>query len=129
LGACPRVVQEVVGLALGLGQELLALLEQPAGPLQLLGQALDRLVEQLEHLVLVLEANGRRERDRLRVADDVGHAPQQDLGVELLHREALVGLAHRANLSFRRWATTGGTIEETSPPKRATSRTRLDERN
>ena len=37
-----------------LGEELLALLEQPAGGAQLLGQPLDRLVEELEHLVRLI---------------------------------------------------------------------------
>ena len=53
-----------------LGEELLALLEQPAGGAQLVGQALDRLLEQLEHLVPV-DHHRRRQRHRPGAGDQV----------------------------------------------------------
>ena len=48
LGLDPARLDDVVGLAAGLGEELLALLEQPAGVAQLLGERRERLLEQLE---------------------------------------------------------------------------------
>ena len=48
LGPGAGLLEDVVALAPHLGEELLALLQQPAGGAQLLGQAVDGLLEQLE---------------------------------------------------------------------------------
>ena len=64
LGLRAGRVEDVVALAPRLGEELLALLEQPARGAQLVGQAVDRLLEELEHLVAV-DHRRRRQRHRL----------------------------------------------------------------
>ena len=53
LGLDPAGVEHLVGLPAGLGDELLALLEHPAGLAQLVGQPVERLLEQLDDLVAV----------------------------------------------------------------------------
>ena len=63
LGLHPGGGHDLVGLAAGPLQVLLPLLEQPAGLAQLLGEALDGLVEQLQHLVAVHDG-GVRQRHR-----------------------------------------------------------------
>ena len=80
LGPHPRRLEQLVGLAAGLGDELLALLEHPAGLAQLVGQALQRLLEQLDDLVAV-DPRRRRQRHRRRRGDDVDRAAQQRLGI------------------------------------------------
>ena len=54
LGAGAGRVEDLVALVAHLGEVLLALLEQPAGGPELVGQPLDGLVEQLEDLLLVI---------------------------------------------------------------------------
>src|SRR5581483_8371752 len=151
LGAGPSLVEDVVGVATGLRKEVLTLLQEPPRRAQLVGQSLDRLLEQLEHL-LPVDHHRRRQRHRTCARDDVSDPPQQDLALGVLvvdprgrrvgscarHRAAcrcrLVGacsfvVVHRhgcANRSRIRAATGSGTIDETSPPNRAMSRMNFD---
>ena len=87
------------------------------GLLQLVGQAVERLLEQLEDLVPV-DHGRRRERDGAGRRDDVDGPAQQRLGV--VDRVGVV--THRANRSFKRRATGAGTRALTSRPSRAISR-------
>ena len=73
-------LEQLVGLPAGLGDELLALLQHPARLAQLVGQALQGLLEQLDDLVTI-DARRRRQRHRRRGGDDVDRAAQQRLGV------------------------------------------------
>jgi hypothetical protein len=65
---------------LGPRQELVAVLHQPARLAHLVGQALDGLVEQVEHLVAV-DLDLGRQRRRAGPVDQVVHAVQQGLDV------------------------------------------------
>src|SRR5581483_10156755 len=137
LGLHPGGGDDLVGLPAGPLQELLPLLQQPAGLAQLLGKSLEHLVEQLQHLVAVHD--GRvRQRHRPRRLDQLPQVLEQVAEVAAegrWGRQLLVDRrgAHAGGPSLKRWssraATTGGTRLETSPPKRATSRTRLEDRN
>ena len=72
--------EQFVGFAAGLGDELLAFLQHPAGLAQLVGQPGEGLLEQLDDLVAI-DARRRRQRHRRRRGDDVDGPPQQRLGV------------------------------------------------
>src|SRR5262245_14938856 len=80
LGAHPRRLEQLVGLPPGLGDELLALLQHPAGLPQLVRQSLQRLFEQLDDLVPV-DPGRRRQWHRRCRRDDVDRPPEQRLGV------------------------------------------------
>ena len=80
LGAGAGLVEDVLALALHLGEVLLALLQQPPGGAQLVGQALDGLVEQVEHLVAV-DHHRRRQRHRPGRRHQVVEAPEHVLDV------------------------------------------------
>ena len=71
-----RQLEDLVAFAADLGQELLALLQQPPGGPQLVGETIEDLVEQLEHFVLV-DARIGRQRDRTGGFDDFDRPPQQ----------------------------------------------------
>src|SRR3546814_15443498 len=71
---------DVLALAAHLGEVLLALLQQPTSGAQLVGQALDDLVERVEHLVAVAH-HGRRQRHRPGGPDDAVQASQNTLDV------------------------------------------------
>ena len=64
LGADPPCLDDVVGLATGLAEELLALLEQPPRVTQLLGECRDRLLEQLEELLRLTSTDADMGIDR-----------------------------------------------------------------
>src|SRR3546814_5354186 len=124
---------DVLALAAHLGEVLLALLQQPTSGAQLVGQALDDLVERVEHLVAV-DHHGRRQRHRPGGPDDVVQASQHhlDVGARLPRALELCGVvdalfvvvhvAHRGYFSLSRLATAVGTIDDTSPHQRAMSR-------
>src|SRR5207249_10325740 len=102
----------------GLCQELLAILHDPAGLLDLLRQALLHRLDHPEDLVAVHQDRGRQ-RHRFGVAD------------ERLELQQASGQIHqpspsRSTRALRTWS---GTSPSTSPPSRATSFTREEERN
>ena len=68
--ALARLLDDALGLALGLGEHLLALLDDPARLLDLLGDRGAHLVEDVVDLLFV-HADGVRQRDLLGVVDEV----------------------------------------------------------
>src|ERR687893_205031 len=72
-----RLLDDALGLALGLGEHLLALLDDPASLLDLLGDRGPHLVEDVVDLLLV-DANLIRQRDRLGVVNLVVELVDQD---------------------------------------------------
>ncbi len=69
--------------------------EQPAGGAQLVGQALDRLLEQLEHLFAV-DHHRRRQRHRPRARDHLGDSAQQRFALGMLVAQRRAGARRRA---------------------------------
>src|SRR5436190_1485395 len=76
------LTEDPVTLALGLGQHLLALLDDPAGLLDLLGNRRPHLVEDVVDL-LAVDPNLVGQRDGLRVVDEVVELVDQD---KYIHR-------------------------------------------
>ena len=129
-GLPPGRGQDVVGLPLGAVEEVLAVLEQPARGAHLVGEALDRLVEQVERLVAI-DLHLRRQRRGAGGVDELVELPQQGLdvaprgalghtGVEAV-LEGVVVVARQSTsparyLSVSSLATEAGTIDEMSPP-------------
>src|SRR5581483_11172150 len=123
-GLDPGGGDDLVGLPTGPLQVLLPLLEQPAGLPEILGEALQGLVEQFQHLVAVHDG-GVRQRHRPRRLDQLPEVLEQVAEVAAegrWGRQLLVDRrgAHAGGPSLKRWssraATTGGTRLETSPP-------------
>ncbi len=100
------------------------------GLAQLVGKRVDRVLQHRAELFAV-HRHRRRHRKLARVLQHLLQALQQGsrvgnlVGLILEHRH--VPLARNSSMS--RSFTCFGTMADTSPPKRATSRTRLDERN
>src|SRR5579883_3069353 len=144
LGA--HLFHERIGLPCPLLHEHVALLEKPPGLAELVGQPLDRRLEQVHQLVAGYE-HRRREGHRLGAADDVDRPAEQLLGVELLgrlrgrrlprghghsssgERSGTPGSSRPPKRSARRAATGLGTKADTSPPNLATSRSRREAMN
>src|SRR5437660_4998773 len=118
-----RLLQDALGLALGLRQHLLALLDDPARLLDLIRDRRAHLVEDVVDLLLV-DAHLIRQRNRLGVVD---------LVVELVDENEYVhvnpSVRQRLSASSRREATRSGTKPDRSPPNIASSLTPLERRN
>ena len=129
LGAHSRGLEEPMGFVLRPLDDLVALLQQPARLAQLLRERVDRVLQHRAELFAV-QRHRRRHRQLARVLQHLLETLQQRagvghlLGLVLEHRQA----PSARNRSMRRSCTCFGTIPDTSPPKRATSRTKLDER-
>ena len=80
LGVHPRGLDDLLRLAFGLRQELAAFLEQPTRPLQLLGQVLERVVDERQQIVTV-HSRRRRERNRAGALEELAHAEKCTFGV------------------------------------------------
>src|SRR5829696_8395059 len=109
-----RLADDALGLALGLGQHLLALLDDPARLLDLLGDRRAHLVEDVVDLLLV-DTHLVRERHGLGVVNRVVQLVDQD---QYIH--------HRFSSSCKRAATRSGTRPLISPPNIASSFTPLE---
>src|SRR5438093_1223935 len=81
-GLLPRLAEDPVALALGLGQHLLAFLDDPAGLLDLLWDRRPHLVEDVVDL-LAVDAHLVGQRDGLRVVDEVVELVDQN---QYIHR-------------------------------------------
>src|SRR5262245_14114331 len=130
LGPDPGRLHQPIGLVGGALDDLVALLEEPPRFAQLLGQAVDRLLQDRAEL-LAVDRDRRRHRqlpgglEHLPKLFEQGGGIRHLLGVVLEHRHT----SCERKVSIRRSLTFLGTMPDTSPPKRATSRTRLDDRN
>ena len=139
LGAGAGLVEDVLALPLHLGEVLLALLEQPAGGPELVGQPLDGLVEQVEHLVPVDHHRGGqrhgpgRRHELVEAAEHVLDVGRRGCGDAVRARRA--GRASSgskwSDIRIRTsragaWRPRAGTMLDTSPPKRAMSRMYFD---
>ena len=98
LGLHPGGLEQFVGFAPGLVDELLALLEHPARLAHLVRQPVQRLLEQFDDLVAV-DARRRRQRHRRRRGDDVDGAPQQRLGIADVAGRARRGSGYSSSIS------------------------------
>src|SRR3954449_12605744 len=85
--ALARLLDDPLGLALGLGEHLLTLLDDPARLLDLLGDRRAHLVEDVVDLLLV-DTNLVRERDLLRVVHEVVELVDED---EDIHGKSACG--------------------------------------
>src|SRR5581483_5591971 len=116
-------------LALGLGEHLLALLDDPARLLDLLGDRRAHLVEDVVDL-LAVDPDLVGQGDGLRVVHEVVELVDQ---YEYVHLQecysALSGVPPRPSgkRSLRRRATASGTSSSTFPPNEAISFTPLEE--
>src|SRR5205085_1794843 len=113
-----RLLEDLVGVLTRFHEEILAVLHDPSRLLDLLRQGLAHLRDQLEHLVAV-QQGGRGQGHRLRLRHHV---------LQLLEARREIHQSPLPSFSASRSTTTSGTSEETSPPKRATSRTSEEER-
>ncbi len=96
LGLDPGGFEQLVGLARVFGDELLAFLQHPPRLAQLVRQAVQRLLEQLDDL-LAIDARRRRQRHVRRRGDDVDRPAQQRLGVaDVAARPRRPGASRRA---------------------------------
>ena len=113
-------VDDLVGLSSGSGNELITLLEQLIGLLDLAGHCFSDRVKQLNSILLVNEPSAAEgnatslQHDLLELVELVEYGEP-----DLAHRCGWLK-AELKNL-MRSSATTGGTIWSTDPPKRATS--------
>src|SRR5205809_159581 len=129
--AVARLGDDALGLALGLGQHLLALLDDPAGLLDLLGNRRPHLVEDVVDL-LAVDAHLVGEGHGLRVVHEVVELVDQYEDVHdsfPVYSCGLTGAPDLAlgNNSRKRRATAAGTSSSTFPPKAAISFTPLEE--
>ncbi len=123
LGLGPHVVEKHVGLALARGQELVALAQQPPRLAQLVGEPVERALQELEQLL-----RGRRGPTptgawsapwtrRRWPAGGKPSASSPGAGGFVLERVVVEGVvAHAPNFFSSRTATAFGTKAETSPP-------------
>ncbi len=117
-----RLLDDPLGLALGLGQHLLALLHDPARLLDLLGDRRAHLIEEVVDLLLV-HADIVREGDGLRVVDKIVELVDENQDV---HGQTL--FRYRVSRSCKSGATAAGTYSSMFPPNVASSFTPLEER-
>src|SRR3954469_5379510 len=124
--AVARLGDDPLRLALGLGEHLLTLLDDPARLLDLLRDRRAHLVEDVVDLLPVQAHLVRARHHRaLGVVDEVVELVDE---YEDVHVDLGPGFRQRARASFNGPSTCLGTSSETSPPKMASSLTPLDER-
>src|SRR3954454_18181123 len=117
-----RISRRAFTIQRALPDHLLARLDDPARMLDLLRDRGAHLVEYVVDLLFV-HADGVRQRDSLRVVDEVVQLVDQYQDV---HGDS--PFRYRPSASCKRRATASGTRPETSPPKVAISLTPLEER-
>ena len=83
LGLGPHLLHQRLGLPGALGQELLALAQEPAGLAQLVGQAVEGGAQEAGHL-LARDDDRRGERHGLGAGEDVEHLADDRLGTDVL---------------------------------------------
>src|SRR5262249_10515869 len=120
--ALARLLDDPLGLALGLGEHLLTLLDDPARLLDLLGDRRAHLIQDVVDLLLV-DGHGVGQRHLVGVVDEFGKLADQDEDAHCAPK-----FRSRPSASFNRRATSSGTSPETSPPNVAISLTPLLDR-
>src|SRR4051794_4705946 len=120
LGALTRLLDDPLGLALGLGEHLLAFLDDPTRLLDLLRDRRAHLIEDVVDLLLV-HTHLVRQRDGLGVVDEVVELVDENEDVHGLHT-----VRWRASSSCNLSPTPFGTRSPMLPPKVAISLTPLE---